>query len=143
MESRTGSVAEHKYECDQDSAEVTVIFMSMIPNIRPEDLKNIQDIARRRKSILDSLGRWKDILKTVNAYGGALAELHPAVKPVIACIKGVYDILKKQKEENDNVLDLISDMSNIIGYILDVGQFATIAQLKTVIEEAKVNARGV
>ncbi|OCH85338.1 hypothetical protein OBBRIDRAFT_321306 [Obba rivulosa] len=137
MEIGTSNVAEHKYECDYEHARVTVIFRSMTPDIRPDGMKKICDVASRRKSILDRLGKSKVILETVNDYGGALGSLNPALGSVIGCVQGVYGILKKQDEENGDVLDLVSDMSDIIGYIFDVNQFATIAQLKTVIEEMK------
>ena len=39
---------------------------------------------------------------------------------------------------NKNIADLVISMSDIVVYVVDVKQFATIAQLKAVIEEANV-----
>ncbi|OCH84062.1 hypothetical protein OBBRIDRAFT_839988 [Obba rivulosa] len=72
MESGISNVAEHMYEHDHENAKVTVTFTSKSPDIRREDVKDIYDIAGRRKSILDRLGRSKVILEIVNDYGGAL-----------------------------------------------------------------------
>ena len=43
-----------------------------------------------------------------------------------------------EDEFNQKIGDLVISMSDIVVYIVDVKQFATIAQLKAVIEEANV-----
>ena len=47
-------------------------------------------------------------------------------------------ILEMEDEFNQKIIDLVISMSDIAVYIVDVKQFATIAQLKAVIEEANV-----
>ena len=45
-------------------------------------------------------------------------------------------ILEMEDEFNQKIIDLVISMSDIAVYIVDVKQFATIDQLKVVIEEA-------
>ena len=45
-------------------------------------------------------------------------------------------ILEMEDEFNQRIAGLVISMSDIVIYVLDVEQFATIAQLKVVIEEA-------
>ena len=45
-------------------------------------------------------------------------------------------ILEMEDELNQRIADLVISMSDIVVYIVDVKQFATIEQLKAVIEEA-------
>ena len=47
-------------------------------------------------------------------------------------------ILEMEDEFNQKIADLIISMSDIAVYVVDVKQFATIEQLKVVIEEANV-----
>lgn len=44
-------------------------------------------------------------------------------------------VLKKQDVENQDVLDLITDMSDIVDYTSTADQFVTLAQLEAAIEE--------
>jgi hypothetical protein len=46
--------------------------------------------------------------------------------------------LKAQDVENELVLNLLTDMSDVFGFVFDVEQFATVPQLKEVVEEIKV-----
>jgi hypothetical protein len=45
--------------------------------------------------------------------------------------------LKAQDTENKLVLDLVTDMADVICFVFDVEQFATVPQLKGVFEEIK------
>ena len=47
-------------------------------------------------------------------------------------------VLEMEDELNQKIADLVISMSDIVVYVVDVKQFATIAQLKAVIEEANV-----
>ena len=54
----------------------------------------------------------------------------------------IYEqILEMEDEFNRKIADLIISMSDVAVYVVDVKQFATIAQLKAVIEEANVLIR--
>ena len=52
-------------------------------------------------------------------------------------------ILEAEESHNQKIIDLIVCMSQAVDYIVDVRQFATIAQPKVVIEEANVMRRAV
>jgi hypothetical protein len=45
--------------------------------------------------------------------------------------------LKAQDTENKLVLDLVANMADVVCFVFDVEQFATVPQLKAVIEEIK------
>ena len=45
-------------------------------------------------------------------------------------------ILEMEDEFNQNIANLIISMSDVVIYVVDVKQFATIAKLRTVVEEA-------
>ena len=45
-------------------------------------------------------------------------------------------ILEKEDKFNQNITNLVISMSDVVVYVVDVKQFATIEQLKAVIEEA-------
>ena len=47
-------------------------------------------------------------------------------------------ILDMEDEFNQKITDLVISMSDIVIYVVDVKQFATIAKLKLVIEEANI-----
>ena len=49
----------------------------------------------------------------------------------------IYEqILEMEDEFNQKIIDLVISISDIAVYIVDVKQFATVAKLKAVIEEA-------
>ena len=48
----------------------------------------------------------------------------------------LQEILDAEHEFNQKIVDLINSMSDMVLYVADVKQFATIAQLKTVMNEA-------
>ena len=50
-------------------------------------------------------------------------------------------ILDMEDEFNQKIVDIVTSMSDIAVYVVDVKQFATITQLKAVIEEANVLIR--
>ncbi|OCH91973.1 WD40 repeat-like protein [Obba rivulosa] len=128
---------EHKYVYKHQYAKVTVTFALNKPILQPEDMGNILEIAGRRKSILDRLGKSKNILRSVIDLGVALGELNSVASAVFSCLDVVYKKLEEQDEENGDVLDLVADMSDVIGFTFDVEQFTTIAQLKSVIVEMR------
>ena len=47
-------------------------------------------------------------------------------------------ILDMEDEFNQKIVDIVTSMSDIAVYVVDVKQFATVAKLKLVIEEANV-----
>ena len=47
-------------------------------------------------------------------------------------------ILDMEDEFNQKIIDIVTSMSDIAVYVVDVKQFATIAKLKLVIEEANI-----
>ncbi|OCH83993.1 hypothetical protein OBBRIDRAFT_840043 [Obba rivulosa] len=107
-------------------------------DIQPEDMKDVVEKAARRKSILDRIGKSKGILRTAIDVGGAFGKLHPVADAVMSGLDVLYKKFEDQDEENKDVLDLLIDMSDIVHYTFDMEQFATVEQLKVVIEEARV-----
>ncbi|OCH89251.1 hypothetical protein OBBRIDRAFT_31370 [Obba rivulosa] len=104
---RTSILSEHEYEYDHERAKVTVMFTSKRLDIQ-------------RSSILDRIGKLKGILKTAVDVGGAYGKK-----------------FEEQNQENGDMLDLLTGMSEVVQYTFDIDQFATVAQLKTVIDEAE------
>ncbi|OCH92380.1 WD40 repeat-like protein [Obba rivulosa] len=129
---------KHEYVCEHDRATVTVTFTLKKAALHPEDMINAVRIAERRRGILDGLGKSNDVLRTVLDIGRALGELNPVAKAVFSCLDIIYKKVEAHDNDNDDVLSLAVDVSDMIQSICDVEQFATIAQFEMVIAEMEI-----
>ncbi|OCH91560.1 hypothetical protein OBBRIDRAFT_519952 [Obba rivulosa] len=122
---------KHKHK----RAEITVTLQSNeVPGLE-RSLDNASEIAGQRKSLIKRLGLSVEVLKRISAVGGAFGGFHPAVQAVFSCIDVVLKALEEQDVQNSDVLSLISEMSDMAICLSDLDQFATLTQLRSVIEE--------
>lgn len=124
----------HQYILREDPT--VVVDLVAVPDLQA-NLNMASEISRKIKSVIKSLGGSREFLEKLMAYGSAISELDPVAKAVMSCVKETWKILLEQDKCNRVVVDLADRMARTLSFILDVQQFARLAQLKRALEDVR------
>ncbi|KAF6750537.1 hypothetical protein DFP72DRAFT_817605 [Ephemerocybe angulata] len=105
----------HQYILREDPT----VVVDLVPDLQA-NLNMASEISRKIKSVIKSLGGSREFLEKLMAYGSAISE-----------------ILLEQDKCNRVVVDLADRMARTLSFILDVQQFARLAQLKRALEDVR------
>ncbi|OCH92391.1 hypothetical protein OBBRIDRAFT_457411 [Obba rivulosa] len=81
VDDRISGALKHNYEYKHQHAKVTIVFALRKPSLQVEG---------RRKSVLDRLGKSKNILRSVIDLGVSLGQLNSVVSAVFTCLDVVW-----------------------------------------------------
>ncbi|KAF8146626.1 hypothetical protein K438DRAFT_502527 [Mycena galopus ATCC 62051] len=121
-------------------AEFRISF-SMEPTATTNILSAGTARAAELQSVLDHLGKYSKFLETFLALGLAASEANAIAKAVFASVDQIYKLLQKQHKCDADITALLQDMSDVLGCIADVEQFAKSSQLTQAMEEVNLIVR--
>ncbi|KAG9084402.1 hypothetical protein FRC06_004097, partial [Ceratobasidium sp. 370] len=90
--------------------------------------------ANRQRRVLQKLGPARDAIKTILAFGSAVAELHPTAKAVLAICNTAWEKLEAQEQCDENVETLVAGLSSILPLVAMVEKAAKLPHLQSTVQ---------
>ncbi|KAJ7121573.1 hypothetical protein C8R44DRAFT_981654 [Mycena epipterygia] len=84
----------------------------------------------RRTHLLERLGRSRKVLESLAKLASSAGELHPIAKTVCVALGQIYDNFAKVEESDEQLLDLIEDMSGCLAYVDHIKSFANVGHFQ-------------